>query len=89
MIENDRIGCQACLRSGQNVIDDRVVLENEVNARSATHCLGGRCRSDDAKLPEREDLVRRAVPRRDGIAASGGSLCKGTAEQTGAEKREL
>ena len=86
MIDQDRVGRQAGTGGSDDLLDHRVVLEYQVHPGCAPNRVGRRGGGLDAELRELPDFLRRAVPRRDGVAAFGGSLGEGAAEESGAEK---
>ena len=86
MIDDNRGGGEPAPGSGDHFLDDRVVLEHQMDAFRATHRFGGRAGRLDAELRQLAHLVRGAVPRGDGVAAFGRTLGECAAEKTGAEK---
>ena len=83
MVDQHRLAREAGARGGDDFIDDRVVLEHEMNPRGAAHRVGrGRGRLD-AERGQGLDFARGTVPRGDAVAALGGGFREGAAEQPG------
>ena len=70
-------------------LDDRVILEHDVNAGRATNRVRGTGGNVDAELLERTRLVGGTVPDGDLVAALGGGFSEGGPKEAGSEICDL
>ena len=85
MVDDDSVGAEPWPQRGDHVVDDRIILEHEVNAGRAANGVGGSGGNANAELLERACLVGRAVPDGHFVATLGGGFSKGAPEEAGSE----